>query len=178
MGLVRWIFCVLLCVLFCWVSPFAQSPAAVPVKLLDHLTGSWVLQGTIAGKLTTHDVQATWVLNREYVQLHEISREKNDSGGAAYEAIVYISWDVKSQQYTCLWLDSTAGGGLSAEGIARANLAGDSIPLIFTISPSDQIRTTFSYDKTADKWQWLIDDVESGQPHRFANVTLTRAKHA
>jgi len=176
MNFVRWIFCMFLSVLFCTVSLAAQGPADVPVKLLDHLTGSWVLQGIIAGKQTTHDVDATWVLNREYVQLHEVSREKNPSGGAAYEAIVYLSWEVKMQQYTCLWLDSTAGGGLSAEGLAHAKLAGDSIPLIFTLSASDQIHTTFSYDKTADTWQWLIDNVENGRTQRFANVTLTRAK--
>ena len=176
MSRVRWIFCSLLCFLSCSVSLAAEKSAAEPVNLLDHLTGSWVLQGTIAGKPTTHDVQATWVLNREYVQLHEISRDKNDRGGTAYEAIVYLSWDGKAQQYTCLWLDSTAGGGLSAEGLAHGNLAGDSIPLIFTLSPSDQIHTTFSYDKATDTWWWLIDNIENGKAHRFADVTLTRAK--
>lgn len=172
----RWIPWVLLSVLLPAVSG-AQNSAEVAAKVLDHLTGSWVLQGSIAGKQTTHDIEARWVLNREYVQLHETSREKNDGGAAAYEAIVYLSWDTKLQQYTCLWLDSTAGGGLSAEGIARGGIAGDSIPLLFTTSPSDQIRTTFSYDKAADKWQWLIDNVENGRTDRFANVTLTRAKH-
>lgn len=176
MDLVRRIFTVLLCFLLYSAFAAAQIPDSVPFKLLDRLTGSWVLQGTIAGEHTIHDVDATWVLNHEYVQLHEVSHEKNDSGGPAYEAIVYLSWDVKAQQYTCLWLDSTAGGGLSTEGIARASLAGDAIPLVFTISPSDQIRTTFSYDKTTDTWQWLIDNVENGRAQRFANVTLTRRK--
>jgi len=175
MNLARCFFCSLLCVVWS-VSFAAQKSDTVPVNLLDHLTGNWVLQGTIAGKQTTHDVQATWVLNREYVQLHEISREKNNAGGPAYEAIVYLSWDDKTQQYTCMWLDSTAGGGLSVEGLAHGKLAVDSIPLIFTISPSDQIHTTFRYEKTSDTWQWLIDDVGNGQTHRFADVTLTRVK--
>ena len=176
MYLVRGIFSVVFCILFCWSSPLEQNPATEAMKLLDHLAGKWVLEGTIAGRQMTHDIEASWVLNHEYLQLHEISREKDASGGVAYEAIVYLSWDVKAQQYTCLWLDSTAGGGLSAEGIARANQAGDSIPLVFTISPADQIHTTFSYDKSNDTWQWLIDNVEKGQVHRFANVTLRRAR--
>lgn len=172
MRLVRGIFCVVLYIVFCSFSPAEPHHAADAAKLLDRLAGDWVLQGMIAAKQTTHDVQASWVLNHEYLELHEISREKNASGGAAYEAIVYMSWDVKAQQYTCLWLDSTSGGGLSAEGIARANPVGDSIPFIFTISPADQIHTTFSYDKTNDTWQWLIDNLEDGQIHHFANVTL------
>jgi hypothetical protein len=32
--------------------------------LLDHLAGQWILQGTIAGKRTTHDVQVEWVLTK------------------------------------------------------------------------------------------------------------------
>jgi len=173
---VRGISSLVLCILFCCSSPAEQNPAAAAMKLLDHLAGNWVLQGTIAGRQTTHDVKASWVLNREYLQLHEVSREKGAGGGAAYEAIVYLTWDVKAQQYTCLWLDSTAGGGLSAEGIARANLAGDSIPLVFTLSPADQIHTTFSYDHSNDTWQWVIDNVEKGEIHRFANVTLRRTR--
>jgi hypothetical protein len=152
-----------------------QSRDASAEKLLDHLSGNWVLHGTIAGESTTHDIQATWVLNREYLQLHEVSREKNEKGGAAYEAIVYLSWDTKAQQYSCLWLDSTAGGGLSAEGIAHGPKAGDSIPLIFTISPADQIHTTFSYDATSDSWRWLIDNFENGKTQRFADVRLKLA---
>lgn len=176
MRLARGIFCVVLSILFCSFSAAEQNSLSAATKLLDHLAGNWVLQGTIAGKQTTHDVQANWVLNREYLHMHEISREKDARGGSEYEAIVYISWDVKTQQYTCLWLDSTAGGGLSPEGIARANLAGDSIPFIFTLSPTDQIHTTFSYDKANDTWRWLIDNLESGQSHRFADVTLSRSK--
>lgn len=154
----------------------AQSAAAGPFRLLDHLAGNWVLKGTIDGKQTTHDVEAVWVLNREYLRLHEVSREKNASGGPAYEAIVFIGWDEKSKQYTCLWLDSTSGNGLSAQTIARATPAGDSIPFIFTISPTGSLHTTFTYNSTADNWQWLIDDEENGKTDRFADVKLVRAE--
>lgn len=88
MNMVHRIFRVLLCFLLGSVFTAAQKPETRPITLLDHLTGSWVLQGIIADKRTAHDVDATWVLNHEYVQLHEISREKNDSGGPEYEAIV------------------------------------------------------------------------------------------
>ena len=51
--------------------------------IMDHLVGRWVLSGTIAGKKTTHQVSAKWVLNHGYVQLHEISREKAAGGRPA-----------------------------------------------------------------------------------------------
>ena len=152
----------------------AMPPA--PTALLNHLAGTWVLRGTIAGKPVTHDVQAQWVLNHEYLQLHEVSREKDAKGIPAYEAILYLGWDAKAQQYVCLWLDSTSGDGLSSGILARASQAGDSIPFLFKLPGSDEIRTTFTYDKAADTWRWLIDNSANGKTQRFADVKLSRSK--
>src|ERR1700722_13677642 len=88
-------------------SSAQQSMRADP--LLDRLTGNWTMQGTIAEHETTHDIEAEWVLGHEYLRLHETSRQKNAQGQPAYEAIVFIEWDESSNEYKCLWLDSTGG---------------------------------------------------------------------
>ncbi len=160
----------------CSLTSPAQSPSPDPLKLLDHLAGNWVLEGTIAGKPTTHDVQARWVLRREYLELHEVSRDKDAHGDPAYEAIVLISWDPKANQYACLWLDSTEGGALTSQVVCRAAPSGHSIPFVFTLSPTDSIHTTFTYGDATDTWQWLIDNEANGKTDRFANVQLTRKK--
>jgi hypothetical protein len=170
----HWI--VSLCVLASALSSSAQSRPSDPLILLDHLAGDWVLKGTIGGKQTTHDVQAHWLLRREYLQLHEVSREKDANGEPAYEAVVLVSWDPKANQYACLWLDSTAGGALSSQVTCRANPSGDSIPFLFTISSSESIHTTFTYRKATDTWQWIIDDEANGKTERFADVELSRKK--
>ena len=175
MRLIRAMVCGLCCVLLCGAVAAAVEMPSGPAALLDHLAGTWILQGTIAGKPTTHDVQAAWVLNHEYLELHETSREKNAAGAPAYYAIIYIGWDAQAQQYVCLWLDSTSGDGLASGVMARATPAGNSIPFIFTLSASNQIHTTFSYDKAAGTWQWLIDNLVNGKTQRFADVKLTRA---
>ncbi len=176
MNLKRPILCVVCLIVLGVSAPTQTSMPAAPAAMLDQVTGNWVLQGIIAGKRVTHDVQAAWVLNREYVQLHEISREKNPGGAPAYEATVYIGWDPKARQYVCLWLDSTSGEGLSSGTMGRADLKADAMVFLFTLSPADQIQTTFRYDKSAGTWQWLIDNVAEGKAQRFANVTLSRAK--
>ena len=56
--------------------PALAQQVAGPDPLLDRMTGHWVLQGMIAGRETTHDVEVEWVLGHEYLRLHEISREK------------------------------------------------------------------------------------------------------
>ncbi len=153
------------------LTAFAQQ-SAPQEQLLDHLTGSWILQGTIAGHETTHDIEAEWVLGHEYVRLHEASREKNAQGQAAYEAIL-IEWDESSSEYRCLWLDSTAGGGISAQGIAHGKRDGDKIAFLFK-DQDGSVRTTFAYNKSTGTWQWLIDNEGGGNLSPFARVKLTR----
>lgn len=154
-------------------SASAQE-AALKDSLLDHLVGKWVLQGTIAGKETTHDILAEWVLGHEYVRLHEVSREKDAKGQPAYEAIVFIGWDKRSLEYACLWLDSTGGGGLTAQAIGHAKRGGEKIAFLFKGQDGSIFHTTFAYDKGTDTWKWLMDGEEGGKLQPFARVTLTK----
>lgn len=151
----------------------AQQPT-LKDSLLDHMTGKWMLQGTIAGKETTHDIVTEWVLRHQYVQFHEVSRDENANGEAMYEAIVFIGWDQLSSQYACLWLDVTGGGGLSAQAIGHAKRSGDKIAFLFKGSDGSLFHTTFLYDRGSDTWQWLMDGEENGKLQSFARVKLTR----
>ncbi|MFZ0298317.1 MAG: hypothetical protein WAM13_08210 [Candidatus Sulfotelmatobacter sp.] len=144
--------------------------------LLDHLTGRWMLQGTIGGHETTHDIESEWVLNHEYLRFHEKSREKNAQGQPAYEAIVFIEWDESSNEYRCLWLDSTGGGALSAP-TALGKRGNGEIAFLFMDKDKDKdggIHTTFVYSKGTDSWNWLIDNENGGKLTQFARVKLTR----
>ena len=60
-----------------------RAQASQPDPLLDRLIGTWVLRGTIAGQETVHDMTCRWVLGAEYVEIHEVSREKTPSGTPA-----------------------------------------------------------------------------------------------
>jgi hypothetical protein len=153
-----------------------QSETDAAAALMNHLVGLWTMTGTLGGKQTIHDVHVNWVLKREYLQFHEVSRERGADGGPAYEAIVLLSWYVKTSEFMCLWLDNTAGGGLSPQGIARGRQSGDTIPLVFTLSQSEALHTTFVYNRSADTWRLTIDDVTNGKRDRFGDVILTR-KH-
>ena len=149
-------------------QPTFQDP------LLDHLVGKWVLQGTIEGRETKHDISAEWVLGHQYVRLHEVSREKDAQGQAAYEAIVFIGWDQPTSQYACLWLDSTGGGGLAAQAIGHAKRSGEEIAFLFKGGDGSLFHTTFAYSRVTDTWQWLMDGEEGGKLQPFARVTLTK----
>jgi hypothetical protein len=144
-------------------------------SLLDHLTGKWVLTGKIGGKPTTHDVSAAWVLNHQYVELQEVSREKNKKGEPYYTAHVYIGWDQPTAQYVCVWLDDY--GDISTQSLGHARRAGDSIAFVFrdTGDPG-KFHTTFAYDVRRDGWTMNMDNESNGKLSPFARTVLTRAK--
>ena len=151
----------------------AQSTAALD-SLLDHLIGRWVLRGPMAGKSVVHDVTFTWVLGTEYVEMHEVSRERTAADTPAYEAIVYIGCDPKTHEYAAMWLDNTAYGAFAPAGIGHAMAVADSIPFVFASSPTSRFHNTFVYDRASDSWAWHMDNDEDGVRRPFARVTLTR----
>lgn len=162
------VFCFMACSAICEAAPINDP-------LLEHLVGKWVLRGTIAGKQTTHDVVTEWFLNHQYLRIHEISREKNDKGQPQYEAVVLIGRDEVALEYQCLWLDSTGGGGLTAQAIAHGKRSGDAIPFLFRERDGGiSFNNTFSYDKSNNSWSWQLDNVQNGKAIPFGRVKLTR----
>ena len=166
-------FCIILILLLTASSLQAQSLPAD--SLFDRLVGKWVLRGTIAHQQTTHDVTFDWMLGREYVQMHEVSRERAANGGPAYEAVVLFARDPRSGEYACLWLDNTGVSAFDPQGIGRGAVAGDSVAFLFKYTATDYFHTTFVYDRTRDSWHWHMDNDSSGVLRPFARVALTRA---
>ncbi|HTS87320.1 MAG TPA: hypothetical protein VMG41_02415 [Gemmatimonadales bacterium] len=150
----------------------AQAPSLPPDSLLEHMIGHWVLRGPMAGRNVVHDLDFQWVLGREYVEMHERSRELTATGAPAYEAIVYIMYDTTSRRYACLWLDNTASGPFSP--IASAAPSSDSIPFLFRTSDTDTFHNTLVYHQKTDEWEWHMDNDSAGIRRPFARVTLTR----
>ncbi len=141
-------------------------------ELLDRLVGNWVLQGTIAGQKTTHDVTAAWAVRHQFVLLHEVSREKTDAGEPAYEAMVFVGFDEAAKEYVCIWID--VWGGASEGTIGRGKRTGDDIAFLFKDKGS-RFHNTFSYARGTDSWSWKMDNEgEGGALKPFARVTLTR----
>jgi hypothetical protein len=150
----------------------AQQPP-VNSPLLDHLVGRWVLQGTIAGQDTTHDVNAEWVLQHHYLRIQEVSRQKNDKGEPQYQATIFIGWNEATKDYACVWLD--VYGGLASESIGVASPKENELPFVFK---DDKGAVTFNndfvYDVKANTWEWRMDNVANGVSKPFGRVKLTQ----
>lgn len=159
----------------CAAAPPLAAQAPRPDPLLDHLVGHWVLEGRMAGKQTVHDLTFQWVLGGEYLQMHEVSRERTAAGTPAYEAIVHFVHDPHTNEYGALWLDNTDYNAFLPAGVGRGKPAPDSIPLVFTYSPTTHVYNTLAYDRSSDSWTMAIDNEEAGARKPFARVKLTRS---
>ena len=155
------------------VSPL-RAQAVPRDSLLARMTGHWVLRGTIARQQVVHDVSFDWVLGDEYLEMHEVSRERTPEGAPSYEAIVYLGHDPHTNEYAVMWLDNTAYGAFGAGGMGRGKAVADSIPLLFTYTPTSRFHTTFVYDQSSDSWAWHMDNDDEKGRRPFARVTLTR----
>ena len=154
--------------------PAAAEQQGVQDKLLDHMSGNWVMRGTIGGAQVTHDLVAEWVLGHQYMRFHEVAREVDDEGVPAYESIVFIGWNEALGRYTCLWLDVTGSGAQFPEHTGYAEPAAEELAFVFDTGDDSAIHTTFTYDRESDMWHWLIEIERSAKHSTFARVSLTR----
>ncbi len=161
------------CLVLFSVAPRLQAQMH-PDSVFQRLLGHWVLRGNIGRKATTHDVTFQWMLGHEYVQMHEVSRERGAHGAPVYEAIVLFVRDPKTGEYVCQWMDNTGVSAFDPAGIGRGRVSGDSIPFLFHYTASTSFHNTFVFNRTANSWQWHMDNDSIGVRRPFARLTLTR----
>jgi hypothetical protein len=156
-------------------SPAFAQQATFNDPLVDHLAGRWVLTGQMNKGSVTHDITADWVLAHQYLELHEISREKNKDGSPAYQATVFIGWDAKKRIYDCAWLDDY--GSISTQSLGYAKPSGDSIAFVFQDRDDPgSFDTTFTWHPRDGAWSMDMDQVTDGKSSVFARTVLIRAK--
>lgn len=154
---------------FACVAARAQQPSFQDA-LLDHLTGSWVFHGNFVGEESTHDLSAEWILNHQYLLIHDVSRETED-GHPAFDTKLYVGWDSAANQYACVWLDNF--GGLSPESLGYATRSGNEILFVFK-HKDDVTHLTFAYSAQTNSWGVRLDSEKNGALEPVVRATMTR----
>ena len=112
-------------------SPFNAAPGRHPADLpqpldgtnrifqddlLDHMTGSWTMTGSIIGAPLKHQVDVHWILNHQFLEVHELDTALLEGGGPAYEAMPIIGYDNTSERCRALdrylWRAVSGNAGL------------------------------------------------------------------
>jgi Protein of unknown function (DUF1579) len=138
--------------------------------LLDNLTGSWNLTGKVMGRTADHTVEVEWVLNHQFLRIHEKARNPAANGAVPYEAMIMIGYDNASERYIAHWNDTY--GGRFSETLGYGTRNGNDIRFVFEY-PDGPFHTIFRWLPDSRQWTWLMEKKnKAAQWTEFATLTL------
>jgi Protein of unknown function (DUF1579) len=160
-----------------WIVTAQESPPLDGPKrplsdeLLGQMVGNWRLAGTIMGRNAEHNVDAAWVLNHQFLRIHEQAADPKSSD-PPYEAMVMIGYDNASDRYVAHWMDVYGGRFSETLGFGQRN--GDAIEFVFEY-PDGPFRTAFRWQPDQKQWLWSMRTKDrTGRWVDFSNLVLSR----
>lgn len=166
----------LLVLLLSGITPlaFAQAPAEWHDDLIDHLAGKWKLTGQVTGREGHHDVEADWVLNHQFLRIHEKTAADAPPSEHAYDAIWFLGYDSTSERYVLHLFD--VFGARFSETLGYGTRDGNGIRFVFEY-PDGPFHNTYRWFPEKDSWQWLMEQKDKdGKWTNFADLKLTRVR--
>lgn len=151
-------------------KPQGASPNASRVeaeRFLDHLVGKWQVSRKIRGTVVGNTLDATWVLQHRFVQVH--MRDVKEP--SEYEALVMIGYEEKTGRYVAYWCDSF-GPDFAAPGFGRKQ--GNSIHFVFNYADGP-FHNTFTWDPAGSSWTSRMEsEAKDGKRVLFAEDAIRR----
>jgi len=140
--------------------------------LLDNLQGHWKLTGTVAGHPGDAELDAVWVLNHQFLYIHE--KGAGVTRGRQYEAHVYVGYDNASERYVVHWIDIY--GGRFSEPTGFGTRSGNTIKFNFEY-PDGPFHNAFIWNPESKTWRFLLEQKnEAGKWGTFADRTAAKVK--
>ena len=160
----------LILVALAFAPAFAQT--APEWELIDHLAGSWKIEGDVVGKPAHHDVQADWVFKHQFLRITEKTSASAPATENPYDAIWYLGYDAVSERYVMHLIDTF--GGRFSETLGYGVREGNQIKFVFEY-PDGPFHNTYVWDPREGTWQWLMEQKGSdGKWKSFAHLKLIR----
>lgn len=164
----------ILCALLLALPVIAQAPAPWHDTLVDHLAGSWKLEGKVMGNAAHHDVQADWVLNRQFLRIQEKTSANAPAGERSYDSIWYLGYDAISERYVMHLMD--VFGGRFSETLGYGTRDANQIRFVFDY-PDGPFHNTYHWNEKENSWQWVMEQKgKDGKWTSFADLKLTKAE--
>ncbi len=131
----------------------ARAPGEWRDDLVDHTVGTWKLQGPIMGREAHHTVEAEWVLNHQFLRIHEKTEAGAPASEQRYEASWFLGYDPISERYVLHLLD--VFGGRFSETLGYGVRDGNAIRFVLEY-PDGPFHTVFQRPPEKDTWEWLM----------------------
>jgi len=150
----------------------AQMPSEWHDDAAERLAGTWKVGGQIMGRDAHHLIEAEWVLNHQFLRLHEKTAPDAPAGERHYEAIWFLGYDQVSERYVLHLMD--VFGARFSETLGYGIREGNRIRFVFEY-PDGPFHTSFVWNPETNAWEWLMEQkTEDGKWSQFADLKLTR----
>jgi hypothetical protein len=152
--------------------PVAQAPDPWHDDLVDHLAGSWKMEGNVMGHPAHHDVRAEWVFNHQFLRIEEKTSAGAPTTERRYDAIWFLGYDAISERYVLHLMDQF--GGRFSETLGYGVRNGNTIRFVFEY-PDGPFHTTYKWDPEKNTWEWLMEQKDkNGKWTSFADLKLSK----
>jgi hypothetical protein len=141
-------------------------------EFLDRLIGSWNLSGTMGSVELRQRVNARWVIQGQFLEVHCIEEGSVTQDQPLYEAVYMLGYDSQSGEYSMHLFDTFGANFAQTVGIGKRR--NDSVDFLFEY-PDGLFSNTFTWDQDAENWEMLLrQQEENGVWKVFAKKMLTR----
>ncbi len=142
-------------------------------ELLDRLVGSWRVTGVIQGEPAEQTLEATWVLNHQFLRLDYEGVGAPPAGEPRYQATVFVGRDNLSERYVAHWVDVFGGRWSTTLGFGTRQ--GDAVVFRFEY-PDGPFENTFGWSPGTGRWRFLLRSRDSsGAWSTFADLEAAPA---
>ncbi len=136
--------------------------------LLDHLVGKWDVNGIVHGMQFQHlSLEATWIMNHQYLQIHEKGTDTVPFIKMPWEAMFLIGYNHNSRRYVFYEL-SVRGVDEPYEGFSYASRSGNELKVSSKISSDEFIIQYFIWQPSSNSWHLesrIKKDGKEGEPY-------------
>jgi hypothetical protein len=150
----------------------AQAPPPWHDDFVDHMAGTWKMEGQVMGRPAHHEVQAEWVLNHQFLCIREKTSADAPATESRYEATWFLGYDPVGERYVLHLFD--VFGTRFSETLGYGSRDGDAIHFVFEY-PDGPFHTTLRWLAEKDSWQWAMEQKDKGGKWTpFADLKLAR----
>jgi len=141
-------------------------------KFLDRLVGSWTLTGNMGSTELRQKVNARWVIQGQFLEVHCLEEGSVTQDQPLYEAVYMLGYDSQSEEYSMHLFDTFGASYALTVGVGKRR--GDSIEFLFEY-PNGLFSNTYTWNQEAGVWEMLLSQQEeNGEWKEFAKKVLTR----
>jgi hypothetical protein len=138
---------------------------------LDRLSGSWALTGTMGSTELHQSVEARWVLDGHFLQMHLLQEDTPAAGRQPYEALYLLGYDTESDEYVMHLFDTFGASYARTVGIGTRR--GNSVEFLFEY-PGALFSNTFTWLPESGQWTMhLREKQETGGWKEFATKKMS-----